>query len=265
MKINEDLLTTAESSPSGQDDEDNVTASPPPSAKSSTSLFADEDDLDLLDDDDEVPLAKRVKLFSGRSESARQPNPSVAELTPPRRTVVAKVPVSTVNPSVGAFAPSTARDHPIFATVDTVADFTDQFTRLESENAQLRKAIKTLVDQVLEAKRLTADAQNENTLLKDELKKLKKKMNDEQEPRREAAIAVDEKEGALRESISSLLSSELEKLSKALPVDANECLVNLEPYKRSTVICASQLLKLLDEEKNKASSKAAPDSSSGQP
>jgi uncharacterized protein YecT (DUF1311 family) len=48
------------------------------------------------------------------------------------------------------------------------------------------------------------------------------------------------------------LGSELEKLSKALPVDANECLVNLEPYKQSAVICASQLLKLVDEEKNKA-------------
>ena len=95
---------------------------------------------------------------------------------------------------------------PIFATVDVVADFADQFTRLESENAQLRKAIKVSADQVLEANKLTADAQNENTLLKDELKKLKKKMKDEQEARREAAIAADEKEGALRESITNLLS-----------------------------------------------------------
>ena len=95
---------------------------------------------------------------------------------------------------------------PIFATVDVVADFADQFTRLESENAQLRKAIKVSADQVLEANKLTADAQNENTLLKDELKKLKKKMKDEQEARREATIAADEKEGALRESITNLLS-----------------------------------------------------------
>ncbi|KAK1664987.1 hypothetical protein QYE76_053146 [Lolium multiflorum] len=152
-KINEDFLTTAESSPSGQDDDDNVTASPRPAAKG----FADEDDLDL------------------------QTNPSATELTPPRRTVVAKVPVSMVNPSASVFTPSTSRDHPIFATVDAVADFADQFTRLESENAQLRKAIKTSSDQVLEANRLTADAQNENILLKDELKKLKKRMKDEQE------------------------------------------------------------------------------------
>ncbi|KAK1642026.1 hypothetical protein QYE76_059831 [Lolium multiflorum] len=45
------------------------------------------------------------------------------------------------------------------------------------------------------------------TLLKDELKKLKKKMKDEQEARREAAIAADEKEGALRESITNLLNA----------------------------------------------------------
>ena len=95
---------------------------------------------------------------------------------------------------------------PIYATVDVVADFADQFTRLESKNAQLRKAIKVSADQVLEANKLTADAQNENILLKDELKKLKKKMKDEQEARREAAIAADEKEGALRESITNLLS-----------------------------------------------------------
>jgi peptidoglycan hydrolase CwlO-like protein len=69
-----------------------------------------------------------------------------------------------------------------------MADFADQFTRLESENVQLRKTIKTSADQVLEANKLAADAQNENILLKDELKKLKQKMKDEQDARREAAI-----------------------------------------------------------------------------
>jgi predicted nucleic acid-binding Zn-ribbon protein len=87
-----------------------------------------------------------------------------------------------------------------------VADFADQFTRLESENVQLRKAVKTSADQVLEANRLTAEARNENTIMKDELKRLKKKMKDEQEARRKAFIEVDEKEGALRQSITSLLS-----------------------------------------------------------
>jgi hypothetical protein len=43
-----------------------------------------------------------------------------------------------------------------------VADFVDQSTRPESENAQLRMAIKTSADQVLEANKLTAEAQNEN-------------------------------------------------------------------------------------------------------
>jgi predicted nucleic acid-binding Zn-ribbon protein len=95
---------------------------------------------------------------------------------------------------------------PIFATVDTVADFANQFTRLESENVELRKAIKTSADQVLEANMLTAEVQNENILLKDELKKLKKKMKDEQEARREPFIIADEKEGVIRESITSLLS-----------------------------------------------------------
>jgi hypothetical protein len=86
-----------------------------------------------------------------------------------------------------------------------VANFVVQFTRLESENAQLRKAIKVSADLVLEANKLTTDAQNENILLKDELKKLKQKMKDEQEARREAAIASDKKEGALRESITNLM------------------------------------------------------------
>jgi hypothetical protein len=61
------------------------------------------------------------------------------------------------------------------------------------------------------------------------------------------------------------LGSELEKLSKALPVDANDCLVNLEPFKQSLVLCANRLLKLVDEDKNKAAFEAAPDSSSAQP
>jgi predicted nucleic acid-binding Zn-ribbon protein len=59
---------------------------------------------------------------------------------------------------------------------------------------------------VLEANRLTAKVQNENTLLKDELKKLKKKMKDEEEAIREAFIIADEKEGVLREAITNLLS-----------------------------------------------------------
>jgi hypothetical protein len=92
---------------------------------------------------------------------------------------------------------------PIFATVDVVADFADQFTRLESENVQLRKAIKISADRVLEANKISAEAQTENTLLKEELKKLKKKMKDDQEDRREAAIIADEKEGAHRESITN--------------------------------------------------------------
>ena len=185
------------------------------------------------DDDDDVPLAKRAKLFSGKSESAKESNPSPAKPTPPSRTAVEKIPVSKVIPSGDAPGSSAARDHvsdlldlaslffaeflystdvswlfasqPIYATVDAVVDFAEQFTRLESENAHLRKTIKTSADQVLEANRLAADARNENTLLKDELKKLKQKMKDEEDARREAAIAADEKEGVLRESIANLL------------------------------------------------------------
>jgi hypothetical protein len=54
-KINEDLMATPESSPSGQEDDVNATASPAlfrttsplPAAKGSTGLFVDEDDLEL--------------------------------------------------------------------------------------------------------------------------------------------------------------------------------------------------------------------------
>jgi regulator of replication initiation timing len=87
-----------------------------------------------------------------------------------------------------------------------MADIAGQFTRLESENVQLRKTIKVSAEQLLEANKLTADAQNENILLKNELKKLKKKMKDEQDARRKAAVAADKKEGDLRESITNLLS-----------------------------------------------------------
>ncbi|KAK1642103.1 hypothetical protein QYE76_059908 [Lolium multiflorum] len=123
------------------------------------------------DDDDDVPLAKRAKLFSGKSESAKESNPSPAKPTPPSRTAVEKIPVSKVIPSGNAPAPSASRDH------------------------------------VLEANRLAADAKNENILLKDELKKLKQKMKDEQDARREAAVAADEKEGILCESIANLLGA----------------------------------------------------------
>ncbi|KAK1648858.1 hypothetical protein QYE76_066663 [Lolium multiflorum] len=69
-------------------------------------------------------------------------------------------------------------------------------------NAQL-KTVKSSAD--LEANRLDTDAKNENALLKEELKKLKQQMKDEQDARR-AAIATDKKEGVLRDSIMELLA-----------------------------------------------------------
>jgi hypothetical protein len=60
------------------------------------------------------------------------------------------------------------------------------------------------------------------------------------------------------------LGNDLEKLSKALPVDANNSLVKLEPFKQSSVRCANRLLKMVDEDKNKTASEVAPGSSSAQ-
>jgi hypothetical protein len=57
------------------------------------------------------------------------------------------------------------------------------------------------------------------------------------------------------------LGSELEKLPKALPVDAANCPVNLEPFKKSSVVCANRLLKLVEEDKNKTATEAGPGSS----
>jgi predicted nucleic acid-binding Zn-ribbon protein len=94
---------------------------------------------------------------------------------------------------------------PIYATVDAVAEFTEEFTRLEAENSQLRKTIRSSADQVLEANRLATDAKNENVLLKEEVKKLKQQLKDEQDARLAAAAAIDKKEGVLRESIKDLL------------------------------------------------------------
>ncbi|KAK1606868.1 hypothetical protein QYE76_030541 [Lolium multiflorum] len=61
------------------------------------------------------------------------------------------------------------------------------------------------------------------------------------------------------------LGSELEKLSKELPVDDNNCLINLEPFKQSAVTCANQLLKMVDEAKTKTAPEASPGSSSALP
>ncbi|KAK1653798.1 hypothetical protein QYE76_071603 [Lolium multiflorum] len=206
-QIHKEFITTAESSPSGQDNDAVGAAPPPPAKKGPTSFFAVEDDLDPSDDDDEVPLAKRPKLSFGRKASVQEPKPSPAKSTPPSRTTIEKIPVSRVIPSGDAPASSAARDHPIYATVDAVVDFAEQFTRLESENAQLRKTVKTSADQVLEANRLAANTNNENILLKDELKKLTQQLKDEQDARREAAAAIDKKEGVLRESITNLLKA----------------------------------------------------------
>jgi hypothetical protein len=63
------------------------------------------------DDDDEVPLAKRAKLVSVRVVLAKGSNPSPAKSTPPSRTAVEKVPVSTVIPPGDVPSSSAGRDH----------------------------------------------------------------------------------------------------------------------------------------------------------
>ncbi|KAK1631530.1 hypothetical protein QYE76_005845 [Lolium multiflorum] len=206
-QVHDDLIASAESSPHGGDNDADDAAAPPPAKKSSTSVFAGEDDLDLSDDDDdEVPLAKRAKFVSERAVSAKESNPSPAKSTPPSRTAVEKVPISTVIPPGNVPASSAGRDHPIYATVDAVAEFAEEFTRLELENSQLRKTVRSSADQVLEANRLAADAKNENILLKEEVKKLKQQLKDEQDAKHAAAL-LDKKEGTLRESIKELLDA----------------------------------------------------------
>ncbi|KAK1615715.1 hypothetical protein QYE76_021232 [Lolium multiflorum] len=207
-QVHDDFITSAESSPHGGDNDVDEAATPPLARKSSTSLFAGEVDLDLSDDDDdEVPLAKRAKLASEKAASAKESNPSPAKSTPPSRTAVEKVPVSTVIPPGDIPTSSAGRDHPIYATVDAMVEFAEEFTRLEIENSQLRKTVRSSADQVLEANRLATDAKNENVLLKEEVKKLKQQLKDEQDAKRAAAAAIDKKEGALRESIRDLLDA----------------------------------------------------------
>ncbi|KAK1683116.1 hypothetical protein QYE76_043964 [Lolium multiflorum] len=331
-QIHEDFITMAESSPSGQDN-DAAGAAPPPPVKK----VAHADCLFFMyssDDDDEVPLAKRDKLTLGRKASVQEPKPSPAKSTPPSRTTVER------SLCHGLFLLEVLPPHLLPATT-----FSEQFTRLEAENAQLRKTFKSSADQVLEANRLATDAKKENALLKEKVSKVKQQMQDEQDARRAAAVAIDKKEGVLRESIKDLLEaaditvtrhhqlredstsdalllaaesnvqvlgllqktrgalsrlysiifpkvkqdktlgkmadaflvdpsepvevlkrrsrlfgavltfqllmghgldSDLEKLSKALPVDDDNHLVDLEPFKRSATTCANQLLELVD-------------------
>ncbi|KAK1660368.1 hypothetical protein QYE76_048527 [Lolium multiflorum] len=215
-QVHDEFITTAESSPSGRDNDADEAAAPPPVKKSSTSLFPIISHANRAlylsssdDDDDEIPLAKRAKFVSERAASAKESNPSPSKLMPPSRTVVEKVPVSTVIPPSGVPTPPAGRDHLIYATVDAVAEFAEQFTRLEAENSQLRKTIRSSADQVFEANGLATDAKNENVLLKEEVKKLKLQLKDEQDARRATAAAIDKKEGVLRESIKDLLDADI--------------------------------------------------------
>jgi hypothetical protein len=55
--------------------------------------------------------------------------------------------------------------------------------------------------------------------------------------------------------------SDQEQLSKALPMDASGCLVDLDRFNQSSLSCANWLLKLVDDDKKKVASEAAPSSS----
>ncbi|KAK1664062.1 hypothetical protein QYE76_052221 [Lolium multiflorum] len=133
LQIDEDFITTAESSPNDQDNDAVGTPPPSPVNKGPSGFFAAEDDLELSDDD-LVPLAKRAKLSAERASSAKEPNPSPAKSTPPTRTTVEKIPVSKVIPLAMPYS-SASRSHFAEALPD------------EAENAHLRKTIKSSADQ----------------------------------------------------------------------------------------------------------------------
>ena len=61
------------------------------------------------------------------------------------------------------------------------------------------------------------------------------------------------------------MGSELEEFSKSLPVDDDNHLVDLEPFKRSAISCANRLLKLVDEARAEPVPEPAPGSSSANP
>ncbi|KAM0922899.1 hypothetical protein ACQ4PT_005848 [Festuca glaucescens] len=221
-RINEDLMATAELSPSGRADDDaNASPSPapsheasaPPAPRRSSGFFAEEDDLISLpsNEDEDVPPPNKARMNSENPELMKESTPLSAEDEPvadlPPRRVVEKVKASTVAPSASASVPPSSNNHPIHAAVDIVVNFADQFVPLEAENVQLRKATKSSADQVQEANRLAAEAWNENASLNEELKKLKKNMKEEQESRFKAFVEADKKDGALRKSIESLLNT----------------------------------------------------------
>jgi hypothetical protein len=57
------------------------------------------------------------------------------------------------------------------------------------------------------------------------------------------------------------LESELEQLSKTLPIDVDGSPVDLAPFNESTQLCASRVLKLVNEDKKKTASETTPSSS----
>ncbi|KAM0840479.1 hypothetical protein ACQ4PT_059654 [Festuca glaucescens] len=219
-RIVDDLIDTAESSPSGRDDDD-ADETPPdatapeasaaPVLKRSSGFFADEDDLisNSSDGDTNLPPSKKAKINSDKIVSTKGAVPlsSGEEPVIPPIKVVRKVKASSVAPSASAPAPPSSSGHPIQAAVDIVVDFTDQFVRMEAENARLREVAKSSTEQLEKANKLATEAQEETASLKKELNLLKEKMKEEERLKFEAQAQADKKEGDLRKSIESLLGA----------------------------------------------------------
>ncbi|KAK1650719.1 hypothetical protein QYE76_068524 [Lolium multiflorum] len=233
-RINEDLITMDEPSPNRQDNDADETASPPPAAKSSTSFFAMEDDLDLYDDDDDVPLAKRAKLSFEKSASLIYLPQGAADITINRARKLREDSMSDalslaaesnvqvlglLQKTKGALSRLFSMIFPKMKQDKTLGEMADAFLVDPSEHVEVLKRRSRLFGAVLTFQLLMGHG----------------------------------------------LGSELEKLSKALPVDDNNCLINLEPFKQSAVTCANQLLKLVDEAKTRAAPEATPGSSSALP
>ncbi|KAK1617484.1 hypothetical protein QYE76_023001 [Lolium multiflorum] len=295
-QVHDEFITTAESSPSGGDNDADEAAAPPPVMKSSTSFFAGEDDLDLQFMPQSMLWWSSPKSSPENSQLRKTIRSSADQVLEANRlatdakneNVLLKEEVKKLKQRLKdeldtKDVAAAAIDKKEGALRESIRDLLDAADLTVTRRHQLRE------DSTADALSLATES---NVQVLSLLKKAKgalsrlysmifpKMKEDKTLDEMAASFLVDPSEpvevlkrrsrlfGAVltfQLLMGHGMGSTLEELSKALPVDNDNHLVDLEPYKRPAVTCANRLLKLVDEAQAKPAPESAPDSSSANP
>ncbi|KAK1693191.1 hypothetical protein QYE76_009888 [Lolium multiflorum] len=171
-------------------------------AKRSTGGFADEDDLFDIDEGFIEPPPKKAK------SDAVSPVVVASEASAPKAAPMAQASTASSLSKGKDISPTTATAAPfsdLQSVISSLEVFASRFTSLEADKVRLQEEVESSSSKLDGAVKIAAAARQEIDSLKEELARLKEKLEEEKASRLVAEARAAEKDEVLRQSSLALL------------------------------------------------------------